>query len=277
MSKQVSLTQYLIEQQREEGRIPSQLRLLIEVVARACKRIAINVKKGALGDVLGTAGTDPSVSANKVGLRSDAIRRPAETALRENVIRATVTASLVDGISATVINPGDERVAVSPAGLHIPRAGGSVMNRGASGGWTVDQPAARPELGDDLLAAVHGHVIDTAASALDAPASLCDEKVADAGRRDEVDGRADGHAECGRTLVAGERERGVSQGENGSAVGDSVAVDHVVGHGHGHRRRAGFTMSHTDTQVCRHTVMRHQVRHRVAHVAILPCPTRGRA
>ncbi|WP_374592108.1 class 1 fructose-bisphosphatase [Aquabacterium sp.] len=58
MSKQVSLTQYLIEQQREEGRIPSQLRLLIEVVARACKRIAINVNKGALGDVLGTAGTE---------------------------------------------------------------------------------------------------------------------------------------------------------------------------------------------------------------------------
>lgn len=58
MSKQVSLTQYLIEQQREEGQIPSQLRLLIEVVARACKRIAINVNKGALGDVLGTAGTE---------------------------------------------------------------------------------------------------------------------------------------------------------------------------------------------------------------------------
>ena len=58
MSKQVSLTQYLIEQQREEGRIPGQLRLLIEVVARACKRIAISVNKGALGDVLGTAGTE---------------------------------------------------------------------------------------------------------------------------------------------------------------------------------------------------------------------------
>ncbi len=58
MSKQISLTQYLVEQQREEGRIPGQLRLLIEVVARACKRIAISVNKGALGDVLGTAGTE---------------------------------------------------------------------------------------------------------------------------------------------------------------------------------------------------------------------------
>jgi fructose-1,6-bisphosphatase I len=57
-TKRISLTQYLVEQQREHGRIPGQLRLLIEVVARACKRIAIQVNKGALGDVLGTAGTE---------------------------------------------------------------------------------------------------------------------------------------------------------------------------------------------------------------------------
>ncbi|HWP18013.1 MAG TPA: class 1 fructose-bisphosphatase [Burkholderiaceae bacterium] len=56
--KRISLTQYLVEQQRLHGHIPAQLRLLIEVVARACKRIAINVNKGALGDVLGTAGTE---------------------------------------------------------------------------------------------------------------------------------------------------------------------------------------------------------------------------
>jgi fructose-1,6-bisphosphatase len=34
------------------------LRLLIEVVARACKHIAIAVNKGALGDVLGSAGSE---------------------------------------------------------------------------------------------------------------------------------------------------------------------------------------------------------------------------
>ena len=56
--KKVSLTQYLVEQQREHGRIPSQLRLLIEVVARACKHIAIAVNKGALGDVMGSAGSE---------------------------------------------------------------------------------------------------------------------------------------------------------------------------------------------------------------------------
>jgi fructose-1,6-bisphosphatase I len=58
MSYRVSLTQYLIEQQREHGHIPGQLRLLIEVVARACKSIAISVNKGALGGVLGSAGSE---------------------------------------------------------------------------------------------------------------------------------------------------------------------------------------------------------------------------
>ena len=58
MAKKISLTQYLVEQQREHGRIPSQLRLLIEVVARACKHIAIAVNKGALGDVMGSAGSE---------------------------------------------------------------------------------------------------------------------------------------------------------------------------------------------------------------------------
>jgi fructose-1,6-bisphosphatase I len=55
--KRVSLTQYLVEQQREHGHIPGELRLLIEVIARACKRIAIAVNKGALGEVLGSAGS----------------------------------------------------------------------------------------------------------------------------------------------------------------------------------------------------------------------------
>ncbi len=56
--KRVSLTRYLVEQQREHGHIPPQLRLLIEVVARACKTIAISVNKGALGDLLGSAHSE---------------------------------------------------------------------------------------------------------------------------------------------------------------------------------------------------------------------------
>jgi fructose-1,6-bisphosphatase I len=56
--KRVSLTQYLVEEQRQNNTIPAELRLLIEVVARACKTISHAVGKGALGDVLGTASTE---------------------------------------------------------------------------------------------------------------------------------------------------------------------------------------------------------------------------
>jgi fructose-1,6-bisphosphatase I len=55
--KSISLSQFLLEQQRA-GRINADLRLLIEVVARACKRISIATAKGALGGVLGSAGTE---------------------------------------------------------------------------------------------------------------------------------------------------------------------------------------------------------------------------
>jgi fructose-1,6-bisphosphatase I len=56
--KRVSLTQYLVEEQRLHNSIPAELRLLIEVVARACKTISHSVGKGALGEVLGTADTE---------------------------------------------------------------------------------------------------------------------------------------------------------------------------------------------------------------------------
>ncbi len=56
--KRISLTQYLVEEQRLNNTIPAELRLLIEVVARACKTISHSVGKGALGDVLGSAHTE---------------------------------------------------------------------------------------------------------------------------------------------------------------------------------------------------------------------------
>ncbi len=58
MTKKISLTRYLVEQQRVDGHIPSQLRLLLEVVARACKGISQAVNKGALGNVLGSASSE---------------------------------------------------------------------------------------------------------------------------------------------------------------------------------------------------------------------------
>jgi len=55
--RRVTLTQYLIEQQRSHGTVSPELRLTVEVIARACKAISHAVSKGALagiGDVMGT-------------------------------------------------------------------------------------------------------------------------------------------------------------------------------------------------------------------------------
>ena len=56
--RRVTLTQYLVEQQRNHNQVSAELRLLIEVVARACKAIGHAVSKGALANVLGSAGTE---------------------------------------------------------------------------------------------------------------------------------------------------------------------------------------------------------------------------
>jgi fructose-1,6-bisphosphatase I len=53
-----SLSRYLVEQQRAKQHIPPELRLLLEVVARACKSISHAVNKGALGGVLGSAHSE---------------------------------------------------------------------------------------------------------------------------------------------------------------------------------------------------------------------------
>ena len=54
----ISLSRYLVEEQRAKGKITPELRLLLEVVARACKSISHSVNKGALGGVLGSAGSE---------------------------------------------------------------------------------------------------------------------------------------------------------------------------------------------------------------------------
>ena len=55
---QRTLARYLTEEQRDKGRIPADLKFLIEVVSRACKAISIAIGKGGLGGVLGEAGSD---------------------------------------------------------------------------------------------------------------------------------------------------------------------------------------------------------------------------
>ncbi len=58
MSRRITLSHYLIEQQREKERINADLRLLIEIVSRACKAISVAISKGGLGGVLGEAGSE---------------------------------------------------------------------------------------------------------------------------------------------------------------------------------------------------------------------------
>ncbi len=58
MGKKISLSRYLVEQQRVDGHIPGNLRLLLEVVARASKSISQAVNKGELGEVMGSATTE---------------------------------------------------------------------------------------------------------------------------------------------------------------------------------------------------------------------------
>ncbi len=54
----ISLSRFLVEQQRAKGHISAELRLLLGVVARACKSISHAVNKGALGGVLGSAESE---------------------------------------------------------------------------------------------------------------------------------------------------------------------------------------------------------------------------
>lgn len=54
----ISLSRFLIEQQRLKEALPAELRFLIETVARACKTISHAISKGALGEVLGSLGSE---------------------------------------------------------------------------------------------------------------------------------------------------------------------------------------------------------------------------
>ncbi len=55
--RSVSLSRFLIDEQWQKQAIPSDLRLLVEVVSRAVKAISIAVGKGDLAGVLGDAGS----------------------------------------------------------------------------------------------------------------------------------------------------------------------------------------------------------------------------
>ena len=52
--RRITLTQFLVGQQRDKNLINPDLRLLLETIARACKGISTRVNKGALADGLGS-------------------------------------------------------------------------------------------------------------------------------------------------------------------------------------------------------------------------------
>ena len=56
--QRITLTRFLIERQRDRHLIQADLRLLIEVVARACKGISIAIGKGGLAGMLGNAESE---------------------------------------------------------------------------------------------------------------------------------------------------------------------------------------------------------------------------
>ena len=55
--QRISFSRFLIEAHRDQSPLPTDLRFLLEVVARACKSISNAVNQGALSDILGSAGS----------------------------------------------------------------------------------------------------------------------------------------------------------------------------------------------------------------------------
>ena len=68
----ISLTRHLIEEERA-GNVTADLRLLLEVAARACKSISVAVGKGALGGVLGESVA--AVGADNINVQGEAQKK----------------------------------------------------------------------------------------------------------------------------------------------------------------------------------------------------------
>jgi fructose-1,6-bisphosphatase I len=99
----ISLTQYLVEKERTDRPIPAHLRLLLEVVARACKRISYQVGKGALSGVLGEAGTDNIQGESQKKL--DVIAN--ETLLEANLWGGALAAMASEEMEHPFVIPGE--------------------------------------------------------------------------------------------------------------------------------------------------------------------------
>jgi fructose-1,6-bisphosphatase I len=99
----ISLTQYLVQNERSARPITPHLRLLLEVIARACKRISYQVGKGALSGVLGEAGTENVQGESQKKL--DVIAN--ETLLEANLWGGALAAMASEEMEHPFVIPGE--------------------------------------------------------------------------------------------------------------------------------------------------------------------------
>lgn len=111
----ITLSRYLIEQTRSNN-TPADLRFLIEVVARACKAISHQVSKGALGGVLGSAGSENvqgevqkklDVLSNEILLEANEWGAPGRHGLGRNGQRLPDSRQVPQGAYLLVFDPLD--------------------------------------------------------------------------------------------------------------------------------------------------------------------------
>src|SRR5258706_132813 len=111
MARPISLTRYLVEQQRLHGSIPAELRLLIEVVARACKSISISFS------VLKKSGNQEGVS------EKDFLQPGSQQAAAGYCIygpQTTLALTVGDGVAMFTLDREQGAWMLTQEGLQIP-------------------------------------------------------------------------------------------------------------------------------------------------------------
>src|SRR3546814_20093029 len=97
-------------------RVHPELRLLIEVVARACKRISVAVGKGALGGVLGDAeGGDGGSSINVQGVA----QKKLDVLSNDILLEDNAWGGHLAGLASEEMDHRQQITAVYPPGNHL--------------------------------------------------------------------------------------------------------------------------------------------------------------
>jgi hypothetical protein len=111
----VTLSRYLLEKQRENKRLSAELSQLVEIVADACKQIAITVARVGLVDAPGKAGSKnvqgeaqkkPDVISNNI-LRME--RTSGGNGVRRDGLAPTGSRRKLMSRANTIFTPGDRQ------------------------------------------------------------------------------------------------------------------------------------------------------------------------